>query len=128
MGLCYDKFTGNVSGDEFYDFVRGSLIPNMNPYNGTNENSILVLDNCSIHYIEETLSLLRTSGIFVIFLPPYSPDLNPIELTFSYVKQYLQEHEAIIQAANNISDVITSAFDNITINQCTNWIHSCGYN
>ncbi|XP_065908769.1 uncharacterized protein [Dysidea avara] len=125
--ICYDKFTGNVSGDEFYDFVRGSLIPNMNPYNGTNENSILVLDNCSIHYIEETLSLLRTSGIFVIFLPPYSPDLNPIELTFSYVKQYLQEHEAIIQAANNISDVITSAFDNITINQCTNWIHSCGY-
>jgi len=126
--IGYEKYTGNVSGDEFFDFVRGTLIPNMNPYNGTNENSILVLDNCSIHYIEETLTLLRTSGIFVIFLPPYSPDLNPIELTFSYIKKYLQEHEEIIQVANNISDIITSAFDNITIDQCTNWIHSCGYN
>ena len=94
---------------------------------GQMKTLILILDNCSIHYIEETLTLLRPSGIFVIYLPPYSPDLNPIELTFSYIKRYLQEHKEIIQAANNMSDIITSAFDNITIEQCTNWIHKCGY-
>ena len=99
----------------------------MNPYNGTNETSILILDNCSIHHVEEVQTLLRDSGIFVIFLPPYSPDLNPIELTFSYIKQYLQEHQEIIQAANNLSDIIKSAFNSITIDQCINWIGSCGY-
>ena len=128
IGLIgYDEFTGNVRGDEFFDFVRGTLIPNMNPYNGTNEASILILDNCSIHHVEEIQTLLRDSGIFVIFLPPYSPDLNPIELTFSYIKRYLQEHQEIIQAANNLSDIIKSAFNSITIDQCINWIASCGY-
>ena len=126
--IGYEALTGNVRGDEFFDFVRGVLIPNMNPYNGTNETSILILDNCSIHRVEEVQTLLRDSGIFVIFLPPYSPDLNPIELTFSYIKQYLQEHQEIIQAANNLSDIIKSAFNSITIDQCINWIGSCGYN
>ena len=49
----------------------------------------------------------------VIFLPPYSPDLNPIELTFSYIKQYLQEHQMVIQALKNVSDIIKSAFNSI---------------
>ena len=44
-----------------------------------------------------------------MILPPYRPDLNPIELTFSYIKQYLQKHQEIIQAANKLSDIIKSA-------------------
>ena len=99
----------------------------MKPYNGTNDNSIVIMDNCSIHYNEEALDLLKECGIFVIFLPPYSPDYNPIELTFSYVKKFIQEHEEIIQAADNLLDIIKSAFDNITPAQCKNWIKSCGY-
>ena len=75
----------------------------------------------------EAQSLLKDCGIFVIFLPPYSPDLNPIELTFSNLKRYLQEHQEIIQAANNVSDIIETAFDSITAEQCTHWINSCGY-
>ena len=92
----------------------------MNPYNGESENSILIIDNCSIHYVQEILTLAQTSGIFVIFLPPYSPDLNPIELTFSYVKEYLEGHEEVIQVANNLPDVMKSAFDSITIDNCKN--------
>ena len=46
--IGYELHTGGVSGEEFYDFVRGTLIPNMNPYDGDSDNSILVLDNCSI--------------------------------------------------------------------------------
>ena len=81
-----------------------------------------------MHHVEEIQTLLRDSGIFVIFLPPYSPDLNPIELTFnSYIKRYLQEHQEIIQAANNLSDIIKSAFNSIAIDQCIDWIASCGY-
>ena len=99
----------------------------MNPYDGEADNSILIMDNCAIHHVDKILEELHSAGILVIFLPPYSPDVNPIELTFSYIKTYLQEHEHIIQAANNIKDIIKSAFDNITEDYCKKWITSCGY-
>ena len=123
----YELHTGGVRGEEFHDFVRGTLIPNMNPYDGEADNSILILDNCSIHYVDEIMEELQGAGIFVIFLPSYSPDLNPIELTFSYLKRYLQEHEHIIQATNNVKDIVTAAFDSITVDYCTKWISNCGY-
>ena len=122
----YELHTGSVRDEEFHDFVRGTLIPNMNPYDGEADNSILVMDNCSIHHVEEIVELLQRAGILVI-LPPYSPDFNPIELTFSYLKKYLQEHEQVIQAANYVKDVIVSAFENITQEYCTKWISHCGY-
>ena len=125
--IGYELHTGSVRGEEFHDFVRGTLIPNMNSYDGEADNSILVMDNCSIHYVDEIMEQLQRAGILVIFLPPYSPDFNPIELTFSYLKKYLQEHEHIIQAANNVKDIITSAFENITEDYCTKWISHCGY-
>ena len=69
--IGYELHTGSVRGEEFHDFVRGTLIPNMNPYDGESDNSILVMDNCSIHYVEEILALLQSAGILVLFLPPY---------------------------------------------------------
>jgi transposase len=75
-----------VNADNFFDFARGCLIPNMMPFNGTNPRRIVVMDNLSVHRVPEVLELFRTAGILVLFLPPYSPDLNPIEETFSYVK------------------------------------------
>ena len=50
----YELHTGGVSGVEFYDFVRGNLIPNMNPFGGDSDNSILILDSCSIHHVDDT--------------------------------------------------------------------------
>ena len=125
--IGYELHTGGVSGEEFYDFVRGTLIPNMNPFDGDSDNSILILDNCSIHHVESVLTLLQQSGILVLFLPPYSPDFNPIELTFSYVKKYLQEHDEVIQATNNLSDVLKSALDSISGEYCSKWMSNCGY-
>ena len=66
----------------------------MNPYDGEADNSIL-----DGHHVGEIIEQLRSIGILVIFLPPYSLDFNPIELTFSYLKQYLEEQEHIIKAA-----------------------------
>ena len=66
----------------FFDFVRGSL---MHAFDGSSLRSILVLDNCSIHRVDEVLELLRSTGIVVMFLPLYNPDYNPAEKAFSYV-------------------------------------------
>ena len=70
---------GTSNGDTFYDFVQTHLIPHVMPFNGTNPHSVVVLDNCSIHYCEEVVATLRDVGTLVHFLPPYSPDYNPIE-------------------------------------------------
>ena len=74
---------GTTDSDLFYDFIRGSLIPQMNMFDGVSEKSIVIMDNCSIHHVAEVKRMFMDSGIAVFFLPPYSPDYNPIEETFS---------------------------------------------
>ena len=77
--LDVDLTSESVNGDTFYDFVCATLIPNMHPYDGQSPNSVVVIDNCSIHHTDRVQQLLDNAGIVVIYLPPYSPDLNPIE-------------------------------------------------
>ena len=119
--------TGTFNGERFYDFVHGSLIPNMLPFNGQNPRSIAILDNCSIHHVQTVTDLFRDAGILVLSLPPYSPDHNPIEEIFSYIKYYLKEHDEILQAMDDPVPLIQAAFDNITSEQCNGWINDSGY-
>lgn len=124
-----DLEMNSVNSDKFIDFIRGTLIPEMQPFDGSNSKSILIMDNCSIHHVGPVQELLQDAGILVIFLPPYSPDLNPIEETFSSVKYYLKNHDEILQSVTD-SDAITivqAAFQNITKEQCISWITDCGY-
>ena len=118
---------GTVDGDTFIDYVRGSLIPNMFSFDGSSPRSIAVLDNCSIHHMEQVVKLFREAGILVLWLPPYSPDFNPAENAFSKVKYYLKEHDEILQAVDDPLPVIKAAFDSITPEDCIGWIHHCGY-
>ena len=90
----YDLTTSTVNGEKFLNFLRGTLIPEMMPYDGTNPKSVLIIDNCVIHHTQEVADYLQSVGILVIFLPPYSQDLNPIEAAFSFVKYYLKEHHS----------------------------------
>ena len=118
---------GTVNSDDFHDFVHGSLIPNMHPYDGHSPRSVAVMDNCSIHHVDAILKLFEAAGIMVIFLLPYSPDCNPIELAFSSVKYYLKEHDPILQAMQDPIPLITSAFNHISVDMCNSWISFCGY-
>lgn len=62
----------------------------------------------------------------MLYLPPYSPDLNPIELAFGYVKQYLKQHEDIIHALPAIN-IVKAAFKSINKELSNAWIEHCGY-
>jgi transposase len=115
-----------VNGDVFSDFVRGSLIPEMRPFDGCNPMYIAVMDNCSIHHTQEVADLFLQAGILLIFLPPYSPDLNPIELAFGYVKGYLKEHQDLLGLMPH-KDLVQAGFESITQSQCKGWITKCGY-
>ena len=60
-------------------FIDLCLLPHLMPFNGTNPNSIVVMDNCAIHHVYEIVELIKSVGALVLYLPPYSPHLMPIE-------------------------------------------------
>ena len=74
-----DTYEGSINGDKFHDFVQRCLVPIMQPFNGTNDRSIVVMDNASIHHVDRVVTTIQQTGALVRFLPPYSPDYNPIE-------------------------------------------------
>ena len=63
----------------------------------------------------------------MLFLPPYSPDYNPIEEAFSYVKGYLKEHDDVLQLLDDPLPIVRAAFNSITPHQCNGWISDSGY-
>lgn len=119
---------GTVNGEMFQDFIIGTVIPEMEPFDGTIKKSIIVMDNCSIHHVQQVQQLIKDTGILLFYLSPYSPDLNPIEKAFSSVKYYLKDHDEILQIIDDPFSIILSAFtENITSNKCKHWISDCGY-
>jgi len=114
---------GTSNGDTFYDFVSTHLLPHLMPFNGVNPHSVLVMDNCAIHHIEEVTAMLEQVGVLVHFLPPYSPDLNPIEEAFAKVKLSLKTD---IQDINDIETLLLASFTEITPEDCQGWISHAG--
>lgn len=66
------------------------------PIDGRNHNSVVTMDNASIHKVEEVVELLTSVGVLIRFLPAISPDLNSIEEVFAEVKQYLQAISSLL--------------------------------
>ena len=127
QAVALELTTDSVNGERFFDFVRGSLIPNMMPFDGINPRSVVIMDNCSVHHVSEVKQLLEEAGTLVLFLPPYSHDKDPLEEAFSYVKYYLKRHDELLQSVRDPTDVIKDAFASITPNQCKGWISHSGY-
>ena len=100
----------------------------MQQFDGVAERSIVILDNCSIHHVAEVTEHFREAGIVVVFLPPYSPDLSPIEELFSCIKYYLKRHDELLQAVDDPIPNTQAAFDEISPDQCEAWITHSGYN
>ena len=63
-----DYAIGTVNADIFFDFVRGSLLPNLQPFDGTSKRSVVICDNCSIHSVDNITTLFAEAGV-VLFRP-----------------------------------------------------------
>ena len=74
---------GTINGDRFSYFIRTCLLPLLQPFNNLNPISVVIMDNASIHHTENNVQLIENTGARLLFLPPYSPDLNPLEQVFS---------------------------------------------
>lgn len=122
---AHELSAGSTDSIKFFDFIRGSLLPCLRPFPDT--HSILIMDNCSIHHVEQIKDFLDDMGVLILYLPPYSPDFNPIEELFSYLKYYLKKHEELIESLPSPIPVIEAALDGVTKSQCNGWINDSKY-
>jgi len=110
---------GATDTEAFRAYVRKVLCPTLRP------GDLVVMDNLSPHKSDQTLELIAATGAEVLFLPPYSPDLNPIEKMWSKVKALLRSAEARTPA--DLVTAIGSALARVTPNDALGWFASCGY-
>ena len=90
-----------MNGERFTTFVRNVLLPHLNPFNGVNPRSVVIMDNDSIHHVDQVVDLIeRQAGAKLCFLPPYSPDLNPAEGVFSQIKSIMKQNDQLFQVCS----------------------------
>ena len=83
------------------------------------------MDNMKSHHAKAVKTLLDKAKVPYLYLPPYSPDLNPIEKLWSKVKALLRKYKA--RTADQLPDAIQIAFHSVTASDCYGWFDSCGY-
>ena len=87
--------TDSVNGDKFLDFICQCLLPIIQLFDGKNPRSVVLMNNASIHHLEQVEEIITGVGARLHFLPPYSPDLMPLEEVFAKIKRHLTEHDTL---------------------------------
>jgi transposase len=105
--------------DVFMSYVRQVLIPALQA------GDCVIMDNLAPHKTPAIQALIAETGATVRWLPPYSPDLNPIEKMWSKVKESLRAAKARTQ--DSLLSAIASALESVTPNDAAHWFASCGY-
>ena len=110
---------GAVNGDVFAAYLDQVLGPSLRP------GDVVVLDNLSVHKVEGLDEIVKKHGARLRYLPPYSPDFNPIELAFSKLKTWLRTAKA--RTRDLLEEAIRTAAEWITEQDAKNWFDHCGY-
>jgi transposase len=103
----------------FIEFVREKLVPLLRP------GDVVILDNLRVHQNQEALQLIREAGAVALFQPPYSPELNAIEMCWSWVKADLRR--TACRAIDRLIDAVLMRWKTLTPELCEAWTHACGY-
>jgi len=112
-------FKGTLNGAFFAGWVEQVLAPTLSP------GDIVFLDNYSPHKVVGALDPIYEKGATVIFLPEYSPDLNPIELMWSKVKAVLRKLKP--RTFDDLISALGQALDSVTCNDIIGWFNHHGY-
>jgi transposase len=112
-------FKGTCDGDFFSGYVEHVLAPTLSP------GDIVVLDNCSAHKTIYALDPIYDKGASVLFLPEYSPDLNPIEMMFSKIKSTLRKLKP--RTFDELVSATGKALDLVTYNDIVGWFEHDEY-
>jgi transposase len=119
-GACASVMVdGPVDADVFRAYVQWSLAPALN------DGDIVIMDNLQSHKAAGVKEMIEAAGATVQYLPPYSPDLNPIENMWSKVKQHVRS--AAARSFETLQTAVWSALDRVTHEDCAGFFRHCGY-
>lgn len=113
------RVEGYVDGDEFISFLREDLGPHLNP------GDIVVMDGPSIHKVAGVAEALAERGASALYPPAYSPELDPIEMTWSWIKALLRKAPPRRLAA--LRETVDRLWTQVTTGLCAGWIRHSGY-
>ena len=127
--LHVEVYDHPINGVNFLSFVEG-LLERMQPW--PLPNSVLVMDNAAIHHVDGVREMVEAHGSCLIYLPAYSPDLNPIEEAFSSIKAWLHaNHNYVLsEIEGDGADpyrVIWEAVHSVTLENAYGWFQHCEY-
>lgn len=112
-------FDGPINGDCFKAYIEQVLLPTLK------HGDIVIMDNLSNHKAKIIRQMIRQAGARLWFLPPYSPDLNPIEQTFSQIKHWMRMAQK--RTVEDTWKYLGRLIETIKPKQCRNYIQNTGY-
>jgi transposase len=119
-GFCgFMTVDAATDADVFRAFVEHELRANLRP------GDIIVMDNLSVHKDSEVIRLIREAGADVLFLPPYSPEFNPIEKAWSKIKALIRRADTLTREA--FDEAVAAAMSAISLVDIRAWIRHAGY-
>jgi transposase len=110
---------GSANHEAFGVYLEKVLMPNLWP------GAWVVMDNLRVHKSKRFSEMLSGIGVNIIWLPPYSPELSPIEECWSKVKNYLRKVGK--ESYEALSDAVGEALERVTLSDIFGWFQHCGY-
>ena len=110
---------GPMDGSAFRAYVTQVLVPELAP------GDTVIMDNLPAHKVRGVRDAIEAAGAKLIYLPPYSPDFNPIEMAFAKLKAFLRA--AAARTIPDLWDALKNALDAFTPNECRNYFSAAGY-
>jgi transposase len=110
---------GPMTGEVFRAYVEQVLVPELQP------GDVVVLDNLAAHKVAGIQEAVRAANASLLYLPPYSPDLNPIEQVFAKLKALLRK--AAVRTKEALWTTIGELLDRFPAEECQNYLSNCGY-
>lgn len=111
-------FEGAMDGEMFLAWLREGLVPTLQP------GDVVVLDNLATHKVAGVREILAAAGARLLYLPPYSPDLNPIENLWSQVKSHLRRLAP--RTADELLHAVATAFSAVSPSHCLGFFSHAG--
>jgi transposase len=109
---------GPMDGEAFLVYIRRVLAPEIKP------GDIVVMDNLPAHKVAGVRETIKTAGAGLLYLPPYSPDFNPIEMAFAKLKALLRK--AAARTIKDLWDVVAKSLNAFTPAECINYFAAAG--
>lgn len=110
---------GPINRELFEDYLEQVLVPDLRP------GDIVVMDNLSSHKGPNVRRIIETAGASLLYLPPYSPDFNPIENAFAKIKAFLRK--AAQRTVDALWRAIAEVIETFTPGECQNYFANAGY-